>query len=88
LNKVPEVKKFINEDIPLFHNIKFVEQSKALPTIALFDENDKEYVRHTLADLDREGMNNFFLSRGFFKKEHPDDPVPEEYSGGTKKVEL
>jgi len=88
LNKLPEVKKFIYEDIPLYHNVEFVKQAGALPTVALFDKDDKEYVRYTLSDMNRERLNNFFLSRGFFKKEHPDDPVPEEYAAGTKKIEL
>jgi len=88
LNKLPEVKKFIYEDIPLFHNVEFVKKAGALPTVALFDKDDKEYVRYTLSDMNREGLNDFFLSRGFFKKEHPDDPVPEEYAAGTKRIEL
>lgn len=82
------MKKFIYEDIPLFHNVEFVKKAGALPTVALFDKDDKEYVRFTLSDMNREGLNNFFLSRGFFKKEHPDDPVPEEYAAGTKRIEL
>lgn len=88
MNRLPEVKKFIYEDIPLFHNVEFVKKPGASPTVALFDKSDKEFARHALSDMNREELNNFFLSRGFFKKEHPDDSVPEEYSEGTRNIEL
>ena len=48
----------------------------------------QEYLRLPLSDSNREACNQELLSRGFFKRAHKDDPVPEEYAEGTKRMEL
>jgi len=88
LNRLPEVKAFIFEDVRLYHNVEFVKSPGAPPTLALYDASDKEYLRLPLSDSNREACNQELLSRGFFKRAHKDDPVPEEYAEGTKRMEL
>jgi len=88
LDRLTEVKAFIFEDVPLYHNVEFVKAPGKPATIAFYDATDKEFLRVPLSDHDREGCNQILLKRGFFKRAHKDDPVPEEYAEGTKKMEL
>lgn len=82
LNRLPEVKKFIHEDIPLFHNAKFKPVGGAPPELVLLNRFDQVVERIALDKLNREECNQLMLKKGFYKKTTEDEEVPEQYLNG------
>jgi hypothetical protein len=78
LNRLPDVKKFIHQDIPLFHNVEFKGKPGANPDLLLLNLDDKVMERIDLSKYDREGCNQLLKDKGFHKKASEDDTVPEE----------
>ncbi|XP_076160896.1 selenoprotein M-like [Ptiloglossa arizonensis] len=68
LNRIPDVRDFVFEDIPNYNNVEFKHIQGADPDLVLFDENDKEIERLPLTKLTREECNNLLMSKGFTKK--------------------
>lgn len=85
LNRLPEVKRFIYEDIPLYHNVEFVRKPGAPPILMLKNNDGKDVEKIQLQDYNREQCNDLLLSRGFYKKKNPSDEVPEEYKNAPLK---
>ncbi|KAL2718968.1 selenoprotein M [Vespula squamosa] len=67
LNRLPDVKKFIFEDVPRYDNVDFKHIQGASPELVLYDENEKEMERLSLLTLTRQECNNLLLSKGFMK---------------------
>jgi len=82
LNKLPEVKRFINRDVPSFHNVEFKSKPGASPELFLLDEDEQPVEVIDLSRLDQLGCNELLLKKGFFKKEHMATEIPEEYLTG------
>jgi len=84
------VKKFINEDIPLFHNALFKTIPGANPELLLLNQLDQVVERIPLDKLNREECNALMVKKGFYKKSSQDETVPEEYLDGpyTEREEL
>jgi len=82
LNRLPEVKKFIYDDLPLFHNCDLKIVGGAKPEFFLINKHNEMIEKFPLSDLSREECNNLVKSKGFFKKENKNDDVPEEYKNG------
>lgn len=76
------MKKFIYEDVKLFHNVGFKKIPGAPPELVLFNKFDQEVERKQIGTLNREECNNLLLKQGFYKKESEDSPIPEEYLEG------
>jgi len=76
------VKKFIHEDIPLFHNVKFKSMAGAPPELVLLNRFDQVVERLPLEKLSRVDCNKLMLKKGFYKKTTHDEVVPEEYQNG------
>ncbi|GAB6024025.1 hypothetical protein CHUAL_008748 [Chamberlinius hualienensis] len=85
LRKLQQVKDFITEDLPLFHNVEYKPIPQALPELILLNKNDEEVERIPLDQNDREDCNNLLLELGFYKKDSKDGPVPENYLKGPYK---
>lgn len=71
LNRLPEVKKFIYEDIPLYENVEFKPIPGAMPELVLLRENFEEVERIQLSQLNREECNELLISKGFKKTSKP-----------------
>lgn len=82
MNRLPEVKKFIFEDVPLFHNVQFKAIPGAPPEIVLLNRFDQVVERLQLDKLNRDSCNQLLLKKGFYKKSSKDEIVPEEYLSG------
>lgn len=82
MNKLPEVKRFINQDLPLFHNVEFKNKPGAPPNLVLLNKDGNAVERIDLSPLSEEECNALLLSKGFFKKSDASTPVPEKYLTG------
>lgn len=85
MNRLPEVKKFIFEDIPFFHNAVFKSVGGAPPELVLLNRFDQVVERIPLEKLNREECNQLMLKKGFYKKTTQDEEVPEQYLNGPYK---
>ncbi|XP_017781935.1 PREDICTED: selenoprotein M-like [Nicrophorus vespilloides] len=68
LNRLPEVKKFIYEDVPKYDGVDFKKIQGAPPELVLLDENDAEVERHILGRLNRKECNELLEKKGFHLK--------------------
>lgn len=82
MNRLPEVKKFIHEDVPLFHNVVFKPMGGAPPELVLLNRFDQVVERIALEKFNREECNQLMLKKGFYKKTSEDEEVPEQYLNG------
>lgn len=82
MNKLPEVKRFINRDVPSFHNVEFKSKPGASPELFLLDEDEQPVEVIDLSRLDQLQLNQLLLKKGFFKKEHMASVIPEKYMTG------
>lgn len=85
MNRLPEVKKFIFADLPLFHNARFKSKPGAPPKLMLLNKAEEAVETIDLEKFNREECNELLLSKGFFKKESETDQVPDEYKEGPYK---
>ncbi|PKU38481.1 selenoprotein m [Limosa lapponica baueri] len=73
------VKAFITQDIPLYHNLEMKHLPGADPELVLLSHRYEELERIPLSDMTREEINQLVQELGFYRKETPDAPVPEEF---------
>ncbi|CAM4563009.1 unnamed protein product [Lepidochelys kempii] len=76
---LPQVKAFVTEDIPLYHNLVMKHLPGADPELVLLSFRYEELERIPLSDMSREEINQLVQELGFYRKEAPDAPVPEEF---------
>jgi len=76
------VKRFINHDIPLFHNVEFKAKPGAPPELFLLDGQGETVEKFDLSRFDQQGCNNLLKRKGFFKRSNSGDEVPQEYLEG------
>lgn len=81
------MKKFVYDDIPLFHNVEFKVIGGAKPEVLFLNMNDEEVERHSLEGRSRVECNQLLLDRGFEKKKQ-EAPQEEEGLFADEKVEL
>jgi len=65
LNRLPDVKKFVYEDLPKYDGIEFKKIHGAPPELVLFDGADEEVERLPLSSLSRKECNSLLESKGF-----------------------
>ncbi|NWX27631.1 SELM protein, partial [Notiomystis cincta] len=75
----PQVKAFITQDLPLYHNLEMKHLPGADPELVLLSLRYEELERIPLSDMTREEINQLVQELGFYRKEMPDAPVPEEF---------
>lgn len=76
LNRFPDVKRFLNQVVPLYHNVEVRWIGGANPDALFLNEYNEMVESVDLTKFKFEQMDEIFLSRGFFKKEDMDDVVP------------
>lgn len=69
MNRLPDVKKFIYEDVPKYENVEFKKIPGAPPELVLLGENDEELERIKLAPYNREECNQLLIEKGFLLKD-------------------
>ncbi|XP_023976905.1 selenoprotein M isoform X2 [Physeter macrocephalus] len=74
-----EVKAFVTQDIPLYHNLVMKHLPGADPELVLLGQRFEELERIPLSDMTREEINALVQELGFYRKASPDEPVPPEY---------
>ncbi|XP_015733722.1 selenoprotein M isoform X2 [Coturnix japonica] len=74
-----EVKAFVSQDIPLYHNLEMKHLPGADPELVLLSFRYEELERIPLSDMTREEINQLVQELGFYRKETPEAPVPEEF---------
>ncbi|CAH0380829.1 unnamed protein product [Bemisia tabaci] len=70
LNRLPEVKAFIYEDVGKYNNIEFKPIPGANPDLVLFTKNNQELDRIDLSRKSRRECNDLLLHWGFSLKRH------------------
>lgn len=68
LNRLPQVKAFIYEDIPKYENVEFKKIHGAIPELVLLNAADEEIERLQLSRLNRQECNELLASKGFRHK--------------------
>uniref|UniRef100_A0A286XQL4 Selenoprotein M n=1 Tax=Cavia porcellus TaxID=10141 RepID=A0A286XQL4_CAVPO len=79
LNRLKEVKAFVTEDIPLYHNLVMKHLPGADPELVLLDHRYQELERVPLSPMTREEINALVQELGFYRKKSRDAQVPHEY---------
>ncbi|TNN62596.1 Selenoprotein M [Liparis tanakae] len=74
-----EVKAFVVQDIPLYHNLVMKHMPGADPELVLLNHYYEELDRIDLSDMSRSEINALLAELGFYKKTEPEDEVPEEF---------
>uniref|UniRef100_A0A452UM05 Selenoprotein M n=1 Tax=Ursus maritimus TaxID=29073 RepID=A0A452UM05_URSMA len=76
---LPQVKAFVTQDIPLYHNLVMKHLPGADPELVLLGHRYEELERIPLSEMTREEINELVQELGFYRKAAPDEPVPPEY---------
>uniref|UniRef100_A0A8C0Z5D3 Selenoprotein M n=2 Tax=Canis lupus familiaris TaxID=9615 RepID=A0A8C0Z5D3_CANLF len=79
LNRLKEVKAFVTQDIPLYHNLVMKHLPGADPELVLLGHHYEELERIPLSEMTREEINELVQELGFYRKAAPDEAVPPEY---------
>ncbi|KAG8012005.1 Selenoprotein M [Nibea albiflora] len=74
-----EVKAFVVQDIPLYHNLVMKHIPGADPELVLLNHYYEELDRIALSDMTRSEINELLEKLGFYKKAQAEDEVPEEF---------
>ncbi|XP_044262947.1 selenoprotein M-like [Tribolium madens] len=65
LNRLPEVKAFIYEDLPKYDNTEFKKIQGAPPVLLFLNDADEIVEQHSLEKFSRQECNNLLKSKGF-----------------------
>ncbi|KAF3850792.1 hypothetical protein F7725_012564 [Dissostichus mawsoni] len=79
MNRLREVKAFVVQDIPLYHNLVMKHIPGADPELVLLNHYFEELDRIALSDMSRSEINQLLEELGFYKKTAAEDEVPEEF---------
>ncbi|XP_034941774.1 selenoprotein M-like [Chelonus insularis] len=74
LNRLPDVKKFIFEDVPDYERVEYKNIAGAIPELVLY-KNNEEIERLPLSKLTREECNELLVSKGFTREKHLKDEI-------------
>ncbi|XP_051056400.1 selenoprotein M isoform X2 [Phodopus roborovskii] len=74
-----EVKAFVTQDIPLYHNLVMKHLPGADPELVLLSRNYQELERIPLSEMTRDEINKLVQELGFYRKSAPDAQVPPEH---------
>jgi len=78
LNRLPEVRSFIREDLKFFPNVEFKPIPGHNPDLVLLDASDAEIERIDLSPLNREECNQLLVRKGFERRQPEETPAAEE----------
>ncbi|XP_011502985.1 PREDICTED: selenoprotein M-like [Ceratosolen solmsi marchali] len=74
LNRLPDVKNFIFEDLQHYENVDFKHVQGAPPELVIYNKNEKEIERLKLAQLTQQECNDLLVTKGFKKS----SPIKDE----------
>ncbi|KAA8578200.1 hypothetical protein FQN60_000117 [Etheostoma spectabile] len=74
-----QVKAFVVQDIPLYHNLVMKHIPGADPELVLLNHYYEELDRIALSHMTRSEINELLGELGFYKKAKPEDEVREEF---------
>uniref|UniRef100_A0A8C5E9K1 Selenoprotein M n=1 Tax=Gouania willdenowi TaxID=441366 RepID=A0A8C5E9K1_GOUWI len=74
-----QVKAFVVQDIPLYHNLVMKHIPGADPELVLLNHYYEELDRIALSDMTQSEINELLGKLGFYRKAEADDQVPEEF---------
>jgi len=77
LNRLPDVKAFIREDVPKYDNVVFEQIGHHNPDLVLFNEAGQEVERIDLVPYSREQCNALLKEKGFSMKPETVEEQPE-----------
>jgi hypothetical protein len=76
LNKLPEVKKFIYEDLEAkYENTSFKKVPGKSPEMIFFNSNGEELERIDISKMKRDELNDFIQAKGFTVAKTAAEPV-------------
>lgn len=78
MNRLPEVKKFIYEDVPLFHDVMFKPKGGAPPVLQLMNKDNEILEEIPLEKFSRQECNDLLVKLGFYKKSSNEEVVTDE----------
>lgn len=73
------MKAFINEDLPLYHNLEMKYIPGADPELVIINAQFEVLERYPLGAMKQKEINQLMKNLGFYKKESTDAPVPAEF---------
>ncbi|RZF42590.1 hypothetical protein LSTR_LSTR001385 [Laodelphax striatellus] len=73
LNRLPEIKSFIYDDLPKYADVTFKPIPGANPDLVLFNSEDTEIKRIDLKPLNKKQCNDLLASYGYKIKETIDE---------------
>ncbi|KAG8455608.1 hypothetical protein GDO86_001708 [Hymenochirus boettgeri] len=79
LNRLKEVKDFVTDELPLFHNLEMKQIPGADPELVLLSSKNKELERIPLREMTRKQINKLVKDLGFYKKKSRTAQVPPEF---------
>lgn len=81
LNRLPEVKKFLNEDfVAKYENTEFKKVPGKAPEMFFLDENDQIVEKLDISEMKREELNKFIQEKGIkLKAAEKDDDEPAKH---------
>ena len=79
LNRLPEVKKFLNEDfVAKYQNTEYKKVPGKAPEMFFLDENDEVVEKLNIEDMKRDELNKFIQEKGIkLKEESKDEEQPK-----------
>jgi len=77
LNKLPQVKKFVNMDVPFYVDVTFKSIPGRNPDLQLLNEAGDVVQLVDLTKFDRDGANTLMTELGFYKKQSSKEETPE-----------
>lgn len=80
------MKKFIYEDLPLFHNAVFKPIPGAKPELLWLGKDEQVLKRIDLSPMGREEIGDMLINQGFYRKANKEEEAPEEYKEGPYKA--
>ncbi|KAK0086646.1 hypothetical protein PV325_002822 [Microctonus aethiopoides] len=75
LNRLPDVKQFIFNDVPHYDRVEFKHIQGAVPELVLYDSDKEEVERLALSRLTRDECNELLANKGFKRVVHTKDEV-------------
>lgn len=88
LNHLPEVKRFIYDDLPLFHNVEFIIKPGSPPYLHLLNKDGDKVETIDLSAMSKDECNSLLIKKGFFRREQSTDEVPVEFQQGPYKPSI
>lgn len=84
MNRLPEVKTFIFQDVPLFHDVLFKPLGGAPPVLQFLNQAGDIVEKVDLSEMNREQCNEELKKRGFYKKSSHDEEISSEILSNLK----